>query len=62
MNKIKNHFLICGWKPNFERILEGILLANPEIPPEKIILLNNSSQNEMEKIKADSRFKNINYF
>lgn len=61
MNKIKNHFLICGWKPNFERILEGILLANPEIPPEKIILLNNSSQNEMEKIKADSRFKNINY-
>ena len=61
MNKIKNHFLICGWKPNFERILEGILLANPEIPPEKIILLNNSSQNEMEKLKADSRFKNINY-
>ena len=61
MNKIKNHFLICGWKPNFERILEGSLLANPEIPPEKIILLNNSSQNEMEKIKADSRFKNINY-
>ena len=61
MNKIKNHFLICGWKPNFERILEGILLANPEISPEKIILLNNSSQNEMEKIKADSRFKNINY-
>ena len=61
MSKIKNHFLICGWKPNFERILEGILLANPEIPPEKIILLNNSSQNEMEKIKADSRFKNINY-
>lgn len=61
MNKIKNHFLICGWKPNFERILEGILLANPEIPPEKIILLNNSSRNEMEKIKADSRFKNINY-
>lgn len=61
MNKIKNHFLICGWKPNFERILEGILLANPEIPPEKIILLNNSSQNEMEKIKAHSRFKNINY-
>lgn len=61
MNKIKNHFLICGWKPNFERILEGILLANPEIPAEKIILLNNSSQNEMEKIKADSRFKNINY-
>ena len=61
MNKIKNHFLICGWKPNVERILEGILLANPEIPPEKIILLNNSSQNEMEKIKADSRFKNINY-
>lgn len=38
LTKLKNltkHFLLCGWKPDFEDILEGILFANPEIPPEK---------------------------
>lgn len=40
LTKLKNltkHFILCGWKPDFEDILEGILFANPEIPPEKIV-------------------------
>ena len=50
MTNMKNHFLICGWKPGFENILEGILLANPEIPPEKIVILNNAKHSEIEAI------------
>ena len=61
MSKIKNHFLICGWKPGFEKILEGILLANCEIPIEKFVLLNNAEQSEMEKIKNREEFKGIQY-
>lgn len=61
MAKMKNHFLICGWKPNFERILAGILNANQEVPNEKIVILNNASQSEIDRIKADIRFKGINY-
>lgn len=61
MAKMKNHFLICGWKPNFERILAGILNANPEVPNEKIVILNSAGQGEIDRIKSDSRFKDINY-
>lgn len=61
MAKMKNHFLICGWKPNFERILAGILNANPEVPNEKIVILNSAGQGEIDRIKSDSRFKGINY-
>ena len=61
MAKMKNHFLICGWKPNFERILAGILNANPEVPNERIVILNNAGQGEIDRIKSDSRFKGINY-
>lgn len=61
MNKMKNHFLICGWKPNFSKILEGILYANPEIPADRIVLLNNAPSSEMEVLKSDERFKLINF-
>jgi len=61
MQKMKNHFIICGYKNNFEKILEGILYANPEIPAEKIVLLNTASQIAIDKIKSDDRFKGINF-
>lgn len=61
MQNMKNHFLILGWKPDFERILEGIHYANPEIPVEKLVLLNNANIEEMEKLKNNDLFKNINW-
>ncbi|WP_318661394.1 ion channel [Treponema sp.] len=61
MTKMKNHFLICGWKPNFEKILEGVLAANPEISAENIVLLNNAALSEIEVIQSKEKFKSINY-
>lgn len=61
LRKIKNHFLICGWKPDFERILDGVLSANPGIPLELIVLINNGPSDQMECIKSDKRFRGINY-
>ena len=61
MNNMKNHFIICGWKPNFDKILEGILYANPEISGDKIVLLNNAPLTEMEKIKSAAKFKTLNF-
>lgn len=61
MNNMKNHFIICGWKPNFDKILEGILYANPEISGDKIVLLNNAPLTEMEKIKSADKFKTLNF-
>lgn len=61
MTNMKNHLLICGWKPGFENILEGMLLANPEIPPEQIVILNNAKHSEIEAIQANEKLKAINF-
>ena len=61
MGKMKNHFLICGWKPGFEKILEGILAANPEIPAERIVIVNNADRMEIETVQANEKFKAINF-
>ena len=61
MTSMKNHYLICGWKPGFEKILEGILEANPEIPPEQIVILNNAKHSEMEAVQANEKLKAINF-
>lgn len=61
LKKISNHFLICGWKPDFERILDGVLLANPDIPLELFVLINNAPSEQMDRIKAEPRFHGINY-
>ncbi len=61
MTNMKNHLLICGWKPGFENILEGMLLANPEIPPERVVILNNAKHSEIEAIQANEKLKAINF-
>lgn len=61
MKNMKNHLLICGWKPGFEDILEGMLSANPEIPPENIVILNNAKHSEIEVIQANEKLKAINF-
>ncbi len=61
MGKMKNHFLICGWKPGFDKILEGILFANPEIPAERIVIVNNADRTEIETVLANDKFKGVNF-
>lgn len=61
MTNMKNHLLICGWKPGFENILEGMLLANPEIPPEQVVILNNAKHSDIEAIQANEKLKAINF-
>ncbi len=61
LKKIKHHFLICGWKPNFDKILSGILQTNPDIPLDHIVLINTADPQNMEVIKTDKRFKGITY-
>ena len=61
MTNMKNHLLICGWKPGFENILEGMLLANPDIPPEQVVILNNAKHSDIEAIQANEKLKAINF-
>ena len=61
MDKIKGHFLICGWKPDFDTILDGILDANPYLTPDMIILINEAPTEQISQLTSISRFKDLNY-
>ena len=61
LRKMKGHFIICGWRPNFEKILETVLKSNPDITPDMVVLVNNAPSEAIEQIRSDIRFKEVNY-
>lgn len=63
LSKLKNmegHFILCGWRPGFDKILETVLASNPDITPDMIVLVN-EAQEQIEALREDVRFKEVNY-
>lgn len=61
LRKMKGHFIICGWRPGFDKILDSVLNSNPDIDPGMIVLINDAPGENMEQIRQENRFKGINY-
>ncbi len=61
LKQMRKHFIVCGWKFDFDLILEGIINSNPDITLEKIVLINTAPAEKMEKILSDARFSGITY-
>lgn len=64
LRKLKNmsgHFLLCGWRPGFEKILDTVLNSNPDIEPDQIVLINETPSENIEQILTQSRFKGMKY-
>lgn len=57
----KGHFIICGWKPELEIILEKILNAEPDLRASDIVLINDAPPQEIDHIKSIPKFKTIKY-
>ncbi|MBN2545072.1 MAG: NAD-binding protein, partial [Spirochaetes bacterium] len=61
LKKLQDHFIICGWKNDFEKIIEEIIETNPEFDISDIVLINNSPAEQMEQFMANSKFKLISF-
>ena len=61
LKRMKNHFLLCGWRPGFEKILDAVMKSNPDINPDMIVVVNNAPSEQMEMLRTDFRFKEIKY-
>ncbi|MBO4405041.1 MAG: NAD-binding protein, partial [Treponema sp.] len=60
LKKMKGHFLLCGWRSGFEKILDSVLNTNPDITPDMIVLVNDAAE-QIEQIRSQPRFKELNY-
>lgn len=61
IKNMKGLFLLCGWRPGFERIIDSVLASNPDITPDMMVLINEAPSEKMEELRSELRFKELNY-
>ena len=61
LRKMKGHFVLCGWRQGFEKIIDTVLTTNPDITPDMVVLVNEAPGDDIEQLKNDIRFKELNY-
>ena len=59
--KLKNHFIICGWKREMGDFLRNVLERNKAFVPSEIVLINKADQEMIENLKADPVLDNVNF-
>lgn len=61
LKNLQKHFIICGWRNDFERIIDGIIEANPSIDSSDLVLINSAPAEQMELFMINPKYKLINY-
>lgn len=61
LRNMKGHFIICGWRPGFDKILEAVMNSNPDILSDMIVLVNDAPADQIEQLKSQIQFKDVNY-
>ena len=59
--KLKNHFIICGWKREMGDFLRNIMEKNKSFLPSELVLINTADPALIENLKTDPAFSNINF-
>ena len=61
LKNLQNHFIICGWRRELDRVIAGILSVNPEYNVNDIVLINNVGHEAMLPVLNNPSFEGINY-
>ncbi len=57
---MKGHFIICGWRPGFEDILDTVFQSNPDITPDMIVLVNDATE-KMPALLSHKDYSGMNF-
>ncbi|MBQ2315236.1 MAG: NAD-binding protein [Treponema sp.] len=60
MKDMSGHFIICGWRPGFEKILKTVLKSNPDISTDMVVLVNEAPE-QMQLLKSHESYKDISF-
>ncbi len=61
LNKLENHFIICGWKPELPRIIKDILKVNPSLKMDHIVVISSIDPQKIQDLKADRKFAKLHF-
>jgi voltage-gated potassium channel len=59
--KLKNHFIICGWKRDMGTFLHEVMDKNKSFLPSEFVLINAAEPELIENLRTDAKFKHINF-
>ena len=59
--KLRNHFIICGWKRDMTQVLYDILEKNKSFLPTEIVLINQATPELIENLRSDKKLAGINF-
>ncbi|PWU20043.1 MAG: hypothetical protein C5B49_04845 [Bdellovibrio sp.] len=57
--RLRNHFVICGWKNEMAEFLQHVLGSNRSLRDEDIVLLNNAAEDMFDAIRETPALKKI---
>lgn len=61
LKNLKKHFLLCGYRDGFERILDTVLRSNLDITTDMVVLINDAPSESIAQIRNQPRFKDLQY-
>jgi voltage-gated potassium channel len=61
LKNLQNHFIICGWRRELEKVIEGVLARNPQFDISDIVLINNVGAEQMQPILQNPAYRGIGY-
>jgi voltage-gated potassium channel len=59
--RLKDHFVICGWKREMNHVLYDILANHPSLDSTMIVLINKASHEDMDTMRNDPLLKGVHY-
>ena len=59
--KLKNHFIICGWKRDMAKVLLGIMEKNKSFLSSEIVLINTATPEDIQNLKSDTNLIGVNF-
>jgi voltage-gated potassium channel len=59
--RLKDHFVICGWKREMNQVLYEILTIHPSLDSSMIVLINKASHEDMDNLRNDPLLKGVHY-
>jgi voltage-gated potassium channel len=58
-SKIRNHFIICGWKEDMQDLLRHILLLNKKLKAHEIVVVANRTPEDISDLKSDAKLADV---